>query len=268
LLPLLESNSDIKMETVAPLGDQIMLRPNFLYPPFNNEKMRQALLYLMDPQELLVAGTGDVKYITDCVSAFICGPNQPEPLKLKLPDVEKAKQLIKDSGYDGAKIVYLNASDQSELARVATVFTERMKAAGLNVDLQDMDWATMTTRRSNKSDPATSDAGWNLFTTSRPGPSAVNPIQNSALDTSCDQKNWFGWPCDEGMQKLREKYLASDTREQKLAVEDEINQRFKDTLPYITIGKILRPTVASQKYVTGFLPANRLVPWNIVKEGN
>ena len=44
LLPLLESNSDIKMETVAPLGDQIMLRPNFLYPPFNNEKMRQALL--------------------------------------------------------------------------------------------------------------------------------------------------------------------------------------------------------------------------------
>lgn len=268
LLPLLEASPDIKLETVAPLGDQIMFRPNYLFPPFDNVKMRQALFYLMDPKELLVASAGDEKYITECVSAFICGPGQPEPMKPALPDVEKAKELIKEAGYDGREIVFLNANDQSELTRVATVFTERMKAAGLNVDQQDMDWATLTTRRANKSDPATSASGWNMFTTSRPGVSAVNPIMNSALDTSCDQKNWFGWPCDEKIQALRQKYLLAATREERRAVEDEINHQFVESLPYITIGKILRPTVAARKNVTGFMLANRLVPWNISKTDN
>ncbi len=263
LLPLLEINPDIKMETVAPLGDQIMLRPNFLYPPFDNVKMRQALFYLIDPKELLTAAAGEEKYITDCISAFICGAGQPPTMKVKLPDVAKAKALIKEAGYNGAKIIFLNANDQSELSRISTVLTERMKAVGLNVEQQDMDWGTMVTRRASKDNPAASPSGWNLFITSRPGVAAVNPILNSALDTSCEQKNWFGWPCDEEIERLRAKYLTAATRDEQMANMEEINKRFIESLPYVPIGKILRPTVAARLNVTGFLPANRLVPWNI-----
>lgn len=266
LLPLLEKTPDINLLTVRPLGNQVLLRPNFLYPPFDNEKMRQALFYLLDPHELLIAGAGEEKYVTDCVSAFICGPGQPEPLKVKQPDIEKAKQLIKDAGYDGKKIVFLNATDQTEIARISTVVTERMRAAGLNVDLEDMDWGTMTTRRANKSDPATSETGWNLFTSARPGMAALNPTMNSLLATQCDGKNWFGWPCDPDMEKLRAKYLGAETPEAKRAVENEINERFKDTLPYITIGKTQRPTVAARSNVKGFRIAHRLALWNVIKE--
>lgn len=268
LLPLLEASSDINLVNVTPFGEQLDIRPNFLFPPFNDVRMRQALLYLMDSKELLTAAVGDEKYYKECLSAFVCGPTQPKPVELQLPNIEKAKELIKEAGYNGQKIVYLNANDQSELSRVATVFTERMHAAGLNVEQQDMDWATMTTRRANKSDPATSPAGWNLFGTTRPGIGAVNPILNSPLDTSCEQKNWFGWPCDDKMQDLRAKYLTKDSREDRLAVSDEINAYFVESIPYLTVGQVVRPTVAARKNVTGFALAHRLVPWNISKTEN
>src|SRR6266566_1928198 len=50
LIPLLTRNKDITVENIDPLGSMGMIRFNFLYPPFNNEKMRQALLYMVNQQ--------------------------------------------------------------------------------------------------------------------------------------------------------------------------------------------------------------------------
>ena len=52
LVPLLAKNKDVKVENIDPLGSMGLLRFNQLHPPFNNPKMRQALLYLVDQQRL------------------------------------------------------------------------------------------------------------------------------------------------------------------------------------------------------------------------
>ena len=55
LVPLLTKNKDIKVENTDPMGSMGMIRFNQLHPPFNNPKMRQALLYVVN-QHGLCAG--------------------------------------------------------------------------------------------------------------------------------------------------------------------------------------------------------------------
>ena len=52
LIPLLAKNKDIKVENIDPLGSIGLLRFNHLQPPFNNQKMRQAVLVRGQPEGL------------------------------------------------------------------------------------------------------------------------------------------------------------------------------------------------------------------------
>ncbi|TDA86466.1 ABC transporter substrate-binding protein, partial [Halomonas marinisediminis] len=45
LLPLVEGDENIKLVDFNPAGNQFTFRFNVLHPPFDNPKMRQALLY-------------------------------------------------------------------------------------------------------------------------------------------------------------------------------------------------------------------------------
>src|SRR6266403_4718522 len=47
ILPVFKSNKDVVVANVDPLGSQGLMRFNFLNPPFNNQKMRQAVLALV-----------------------------------------------------------------------------------------------------------------------------------------------------------------------------------------------------------------------------
>ena len=65
-----------------------------------------------------------------------------EPLKGKR-DIEKAKALIKEAGYNGERIVLITATDQPIVNAQAQVVAEELRQLGLNVDLQAMDWGTL-----------------------------------------------------------------------------------------------------------------------------
>ena len=65
-------------------------------------------------------------------------------------DLEKAKQLIKESGYKGEKIVIISATDQPTVHSQSLLTTELLRSLGLNVELQAGDWGTLITRRTSK----------------------------------------------------------------------------------------------------------------------
>src|SRR6185436_3132219 len=48
LIPLLRKNKEVRVDSIDPLGSLGVIRFNFLQPPFNNQKMREALLYVVD----------------------------------------------------------------------------------------------------------------------------------------------------------------------------------------------------------------------------
>src|SRR5690242_19321070 len=131
--PRLEKNTDLRVFVTDPRGSQGILRPNHLQPPFNNKTARQALLYGVDQAKYLQAVIGNSKYYRTCPSVYMCGGLPYETaVAAPKPDVERAKRLLKDSGYDGRPIVVMDPTDTPYSHGAALVTTELLRALGAN----------------------------------------------------------------------------------------------------------------------------------------
>src|SRR5690242_8896377 len=71
--PVLSSNPDITMNVLNKFGYQTLGRMNFLYPPFDNLKLRRAAFLAMNQKEVLDALVGNPKYYKICGAFFGCG---------------------------------------------------------------------------------------------------------------------------------------------------------------------------------------------------
>src|SRR5580698_5941747 len=95
ILPVFAANKDVAVATVDPLGNIGVLRFNHLLPPFDNPKMREAVLNLVDQKNYMRAVAGDEKYWKTCDALFVC--NTPFATDagadelLKAPNPERAK---------------------------------------------------------------------------------------------------------------------------------------------------------------------------------
>jgi peptide/nickel transport system substrate-binding protein len=172
LARVLAANPDITVEDTDPLGSMGLLRFNQLLPPFDNVKMRQAVLAVFDQADFLTALAGAPKDWKRCASFFTCGtPMASDAGSVALTgkrDFDAAKRLIAEAGYKGEKIVVLDAVDLLTNHIHALVTTELFKKLGLNVELATSDWGTVVTRRASKKPIA--EGGWNVFGTDFEGP--------------------------------------------------------------------------------------------------
>jgi peptide/nickel transport system substrate-binding protein len=264
ILPVFAANQDIVVATVDPLGNQGVLRFNHILPPFDNVKLRQAVLNLVDQNDYMRAAAGDPKYWKTCVALFGCG----EPLETEAgadpllhgPNLDRAKALIAQSGYNGEKIVLMDATDQPAVHGQALVSLAALRAVGLNVELQAMDWGTLITRRASKA--SIGEGGWNLFHT-WVAASDLSPIV--AVLRANGDKAWFGWPNDPKLEALIGDWLkASDLAAQRrlaAAIQTEAYQ----SLPYIPTGQFLIPT-AYRRELHGIIIAPVVFMWNVAKD--
>ena len=200
------------------------------------------------------------------MSFFTCGTPMSseigaEPMKGKR-DIEKAKQLIKESGYKGEKVVILSATDQPIVHAQALITTELLKQVGVNVDLHANDWGTLITRRASK-EPV-DKGGWSIFHTWLVGPDVTTPALNFAARGN-GTGGWFGWPTDPKLEELRAAwFLAPDEATQKKIAQDFQKQAF-DSVPYIPTGQFILPT-AYRKNIAGFIIAPVTFLWNVEKK--
>lgn len=266
LVPLLQKNKDVVVRNVDPLGSIGVMRFNHLLPPFNNEKMRQALLYVVNQQDVMTVLAGDPKNWKICHSYYTCGTPMAseagaDAFKGKR-DPAKAKELIKEAGYKGERIVMMTATDQPIVNSQAQVIADEMRGIGLNVDLQAMDWGTLITRRASK-EPI-DKGGWNIFFTWFIGPDLANPALSIPLRAN-GPKAWFGWPTDEKLEALRAQWFEAPdlAAQQKVAAEVQ-EEAFKD-VPYIPTGQFVIPT-AYRKNLKGVIVAPVVFLWNVEKE--
>src|SRR5262249_33704089 len=141
-------------------------------------------------------------------------------------NIAKAKQLLAEAGYKGEPIVMMDPSqDQTLISAMTKVSAQLLKNAGFNVDLQSMDWGTLVTRRALKDDPESNPKGWNIFHTTGTGNLAANPLTNNTVATPCDGKNWFGWPCDEELNKLQQQFITTTSLDDQKKLADKFQTR-------------------------------------------
>ena len=270
---LVKSNPQVATRVINKLGNQLVWRANHLIPPFNNPKVRQVLLYALDQKAFLdvIAGGADLQ--RQCWSPYVCG--SPLETNAGLGDwttlsgaakKDKAKQLLKESGYKDEPVVILSASDNKIVGEMALLTDQALKEVGFKTDLQVMDWSTVLTRRQNREAPsATNRAAWNVLFSYAPGNFMGNPITNTTAPTPCDGKNWFGWPCDEQLEKIRQEFLTISGDAQRKDWIDRFQKRFYEVVPYIPMGQYLAK-IGYRKNVEGILDLPWMVYWNLEKK--
>ena len=267
LLPVLQRETGVRLTVIDPLGQQGMLRFNSLVPPFNNPAIRRAVLMAVDRTDHLAAMVGNATYERNCASVFICGTPSESTAGLAAfarPNLAAARAALLASGYRNERVVMLDPADYPVIHAETLVSAELLRSIGFNVDLQTMDWSGVVSRRSVRDDPATAPNGWNVFHTINPSVVMANPITNYALASACDGRNWFGWPCDEELERRRVAFADAATAEERRRALDAIQERYLEVVPFVALGQILKP-VAHRSNVSGFVASPLLAFWNVEK---
>ena len=264
LLPLIRRNANVRVVKLTDLSNQTMLRPNSLFPPFNDPRARLALAYIVNQSDIMAAGFGDPSNWKECRSFFICGGPYgtiagTEGIK---PDLARAKSLLAEAGYKGEKLVFPSTHEIAWIGQMAEVVADEMQQAGMNVEIAWGDWGTTAGRQSNRNPP--DKGGWNLFATGASGPTMHSPLTNIGTNMACNGRNFPGWPCDEELERLRQAFLDADDAGRPAAL-DALHRRLALMQPYIVMGQYDQP-VALRSNVSGFLELPVILYWNIEKK--
>jgi len=265
LLPVLAKDKNVKLFSANPLGSQYTFRFNVLHKPFDNDKVRQAVLYAFNQKDFLDAVIGDPKWYKECKAMFICGT----PLQTfkgwedKLSsNFDKSKALLKEAGYDGTPVVLMQSTDLAVLTNLAPVAKNLLEKGGFKVDMQSMDWQTLVSRRAKKDPP--DKGGWNAFLTSWVAADVLNPVMAGFFNAGCD-KAMFGWPCDATIQKLRDEYAKETDPAKQKAIAEAVQVRVTEYPTHVHLGQWYAP-FALRTTVDGNVQAPVTVFWNVTKK--
>jgi peptide/nickel transport system substrate-binding protein len=263
LLPMLRPQGRLRVEVSVPTGFIATMRFNQLQPPFNNPAIRRAMLGGVDQADYMTGMMGTDPSLWHVPCGVFC-PDTPLASEAGLApligkrDLPKVKRDLAAAGYAGEKVVLLAPADIPSAKALADISNDWMQRAGLNVDYQAMDWATIVQRRA-KMDPV-DQGGWSVFHTSWSGLDQLNPavhvfLRGNGRDASP------GWPSSPRIEELRNDWFtAPDLAAQRRICQQIQVQAFED-VPYIPLGQYFTPT-AYQRNLTGVLKGSPVF-WNI-----
>jgi len=267
LLDVLRSDNNLNVEVLNKTGHMGWMRVNHLHPPFDNVYARQAMLYLIDQQEIMRAAFGSSDLWKKCGAYLACDTAMESDVNTDWlkggQNIEKARELFKKAGYDGRPVVVLHATTHYLANPAALLTVQWLKQAGVNAELATSDWGTMLVRRNSKAAPT--EGGWSIFFTAATGHSLSNPVTASGHATN-GEAAWFGWPNDPKQEALREKWARTPTLEGQKAVAQEIQENAWNFVPHMYLGQFYR-AAAWRKNVTGVIGVPEVVPfWNMEKK--
>ncbi|WDA12495.1 ABC transporter substrate-binding protein [Paracoccus marcusii] len=265
LIPLLEGDPNIVVETREPTGMQTMTRMNFLHPPFDNVQVRQAAIKAITQEPVLAAMVGNPEYYSVCGAILGCGTPLENATGTETltqgGGAEEARALLEQAGYDGTPVVLMAPTDMVALATQPVVVSQMLREAGFQVELQPMDWQTLVTRRASQAAPA--EGGWNVFITNWMVPEISNPISNPMLNGRGDDA-WFGWPTDETIEGLKEEFIDAPDATAQAAVAEKIQAHALENGLLIPLGQYTLPQ-ARRTTITEMINSPVPVFWGLQK---
>ena len=263
LAPIMEANPDLVVEVNDPLGNIGFARFNHLLPPFDDPEVRRAAMMAMVQPEYMAASVGDQKYWQTCYSVYPCGTDYESEAGadvMETADPDAASQALAETDYDGTPVVLMHPTDIPVLSALTLVTAETLRKAGFEVDVQAMDWSTLTSRRASR-EPVDS-GGWNMFHTWWIGADVIDPM---AIAFSGDpESGWFGWPTDEELETARKAFATAETDEDRQEAATKVQERLYAIGASGHLGQFFVP-VAYRNNVEGLIKSPVQFFWNIEK---
>jgi peptide/nickel transport system substrate-binding protein len=261
-IPKIEQNPDLQTLLIDPLGTQGWLRPNWLHPPFNNKKAREALVHMMDQVTYLAWSIGQSQHYRPWYSVFACGGPYAtrigaEPIMKH--DLTRASQLVRDSGYDGRPVVVLHITDIPFLNAAAIVTRQRLESIGFRVILKAMDWSTNLVVRARKEPP--DKGGWNLLFTWWQAADVINPAVHFGI-SGAGPNAWFGWPDVPQLEKVVTDWVRATDDAKREQLADDVQRIALSEVTYVPWGQWSQPT-ALRKNVQDVLKFGAPIFWNV-----
>jgi peptide/nickel transport system substrate-binding protein len=216
-----------------------------------NQALRQAVQTAFGPGEMMAAAFGDTRFFTIEANHFPKGTPFYSLVgadKYNLRDAAKAKAMAEKAGYNGTPIKIMASRQYEFHYNMALVMAEELKRAGMKVDLQVVDWATLVQRRN---DPKL----WDIYITHSgqfPEPSLSPPQLGEGAP---------GWWSSPAKQSALADFNQEMDPVKRGALWAKVQQVVYDEVPYINVGKFAGLSAKSPA-LDNYVPATWPFFWN------
>jgi peptide/nickel transport system substrate-binding protein len=239
---------------------------NHLQPPFDKLKIRQALQAAVNQEEVLTSlgGTPDM-YLKQCESIYMCdspGTTDAGTEVYKTAGIGRAKQLLKEGGYNNEKVTLLHAQTSLLLNAPNLVYADQMRKAGFNVDVQTSDFATVAQRRMSKA--PVDQGGWSTMGIIWNGIDLVQPMSNPAITNNCAQY-YPGWYCNPAQTELLRRYTVATNPDEQKTLAAQLQAAFHANVNMVLGGQFSAPP-AYRANLKGVIPFAFPVFWNMERQ--
>lgn len=216
----LKKRADVTLSESQTMGMSAILMQTRA-PVMKELKIRQAVLAALDVPELVAAVTEGLGKPNaspiPVASAWHKGPHKEVPKQ----DLAFARRLLAEAGYRGERIVMIANKRYPSMFDQAVLAQAMMQAAGLNVEIEVLDWATQLDKYS-KGDYQMMSFGYSA---------RLDPALSFEMVSGVkDKQPRKVWDSAEGEALIQQAMVVTDTARRQ-ALLDDLFQRFRADAP-------------------------------------
>jgi peptide/nickel transport system substrate-binding protein len=220
----LSSNANAEPVLLAPFGWPAFAM-NMRKGIMTKLELRQAVEAALSPEDMLTAAFGDKKFFA------VDGPLFPEGWAWRndagvdaygQANPEKAGKLLAAGGYDGSPLRILTSHQYEFHYQMATVAQAYLEQACFKVQLDVVDWATLTQRRANPD-------LWDIYITHSPF------LPEPALTSFFDKNSPVGWD-DAGKNKVLEQFTSATDQKEREKLFADLQKLVFEQVPFYKVG--------------------------------
>ena len=246
----LKSQRNVQPVLLKPFGWPVFVM-NTKQGVMANQDARTAVRTALSMEDMLAAAFGSPEFYAVNPAmypkSFAWHTTAGTEGRYNVADPEKAKALLKKASYDGKPLRILTSRQYEFHYKMAQVAAEYLKQAGFQVDMQVVDWATLTQRRG---DPAL----WDIYITHSPflpEPALIGLLSESAP----------GWWSTPARKKAVDAFNSNSDPKKRIELWADVQKVIYEETPSIKIGDFNGLSAQATK-LQGVTPAPWPYFWN------
>lgn len=213
--------------------------------PFNDIKVRQAISYALNTKSIVESAWRGVGK----VAVGPIGPNvrySDKSLQVHEYNVQKAKELLKEAGFERGFKTSIWTNEKKERVDMATIMQSQLKEVGIEAEIKILEWGAYLDGLS-KGEHDMFIIGWTCQTPD-PDLAVYAPLHSSKAGTGGNYSFFKNAKVDELIMKGR---VMKDSPERE-AVYKEIQKEVKAQAPWVFLSNG-EQVVGTSKNVKGFV---------------